>query len=66
MSTPVVCAPGIDALLFLCVRFFSTIELVNALKLEKASGKQGRLALSLMPMYLDILDELGYWPFSQT
>jgi len=48
------------------VRFFSTIELVNTLELEKAAGKQGRLALSLMQMDLVILDELGYLPFSQT
>lgn len=47
------------------VRFFSSIELVNALELEKAAGKQGRLALSLMQMDLVILDELGYLPFSQ-
>ncbi len=47
------------------VRFFSTIELVNTLELEKAAGKQGRLALSLMQMDLVILDELGYLPFSQ-
>ncbi|MDY7540121.1 IS21-like element helper ATPase IstB [Undibacterium sp. 5I1] len=47
------------------VRFFSTIELVNALELEKAAGKQGRMALSLMQMDLVILDELGYLPFSQ-
>ena len=47
------------------VRFFSTVELVNALELEKASGKQGRLAYSLMRMDLVILDELGYLPFSQ-
>lgn len=47
-------------------RFFSTIELVNTLELEKATGKQGRLALSLMQMDLVILDELGYLPFSQT
>jgi DNA replication protein DnaC len=47
-------------------RFFSTIELVNTLELEKAAGKQGRLALSLMQMDLVILDELGYLPFSQT
>ena len=32
---------------------------------EKAAGKQGRLALSLMPVALVILDELGYLPFSQ-
>ena len=48
------------------VRFFSTIELVNTLELEKAAGKQGRLALSLMQVDLVILDELGYLPFSQT
>jgi DNA replication protein DnaC len=47
------------------VRFFSTIELVNTLEQEKAAGKQGRLAMSLMQMDLVILDELGYLPFSQ-
>jgi DNA replication protein DnaC len=50
------------------VRFFSTVsivELVNSLEQEKATGKQGRLALSLMQMDLVILDELGYLPFSQ-
>ncbi len=47
------------------VRFLSTIELVNALELEKAAGKQGRLALRLMYADLVILDELGYLPFSQ-
>ena len=47
------------------VRFYSTIELVNMLELEKAAGKQGRLALNLMQMDLVILDELGYLPFSQ-
>jgi DNA replication protein DnaC len=47
------------------VRFYSTIELVNTLELEKAAGKQGRLAYTLMRMDLVILDELGYLPFSQ-
>ena len=47
------------------VRFYSTVELVNTLELEKAAGKQGRLAYSLMRMDLVILDELGYLPFSQ-
>lgn len=47
------------------VRFFSTVELVNTLELEKAAGKQGRLAYSLMHADLVILDELGYLPFSQ-
>jgi len=47
------------------VRFFSTVELANALEQEKAAGKQGRLAYSLMHVDLVILDELGYLPFSQ-
>lgn len=48
------------------VRFLSTIELVNALELEKAAGKQGQMAYRLMHVDLVILDELGYLPFSQT
>jgi len=47
------------------VRYFSTIELVNALELEKAAGKQGQLASRMMYADLVILDELGYLPFSQ-
>jgi DNA replication protein DnaC len=47
------------------VRFFSTVDLVNTLEQEKAAGKAGRLALSLMRVDLVILDELGYLPFSQ-
>jgi DNA replication protein DnaC len=47
------------------VRFYSTIDLVNALEQEKAQGKAGRIVLSLMRMDLVILDELGYLPFSQ-
>lgn len=47
------------------VRFFSTVELTNTLELEKAAGKQGRLAYSLMHVDLVVLDELGYLPFSQ-
>lgn len=47
------------------VRFFSTIELVNALEKEKASGKQGQMALRLTSADLIVLDELGYLPFSQ-
>ncbi len=46
------------------VRFFSTIELVNALELEKAKGKAGQLAEGLTKLDLVILDELGYLPFS--
>ena len=47
------------------VRFFSTVDLVNALEQEKAAGKSGRIAQSLRNMDLVILDELGYLPFSQ-
>jgi DNA replication protein DnaC len=46
------------------VRFFSTIELLNALELEKAKGKAGQLAEGLTKLDLVILDELGYLPFS--
>ena len=47
------------------VRFYSTVDLVNALEQEKALGKAGRTAASLLRMDLVILDELGYLPFSQ-
>ena len=47
------------------VRFFSTVELVNALEAEKAHNKAGQIALKLMYVDLVILDELGYLPFSQ-
>jgi DNA replication protein DnaC len=47
------------------VRFYSTVDLVNALEQEKANGKAGRLAHQLMHLDLVILDELGYLPFSQ-
>lgn len=46
------------------VRFFSTIELVNALEQEKTKGKAGHIAESLARLDLVILDELGYLPFS--
>jgi DNA replication protein DnaC len=46
------------------VRFFSTVELVNALELEKAQGKAGQIAGRLVHSDLVILDELGYLPFS--
>ena len=47
------------------VRFYSTVDLVNALEREKVEGKAGRIALSLLRLDLVILDELGYLPFSQ-
>ena len=46
------------------VRFYSTVDLVNLLEQEKAAGKSGRIAYSLMHMDMVILDELGYLPFS--
>jgi DNA replication protein DnaC len=46
------------------VRFFSTVELVNALEQEKAQGKSGQIADRLARLDLVILDELGYLPFS--
>ncbi|WP_276968383.1 IS21-like element helper ATPase IstB, partial [Metallibacterium scheffleri] len=46
------------------VRFFSTVEMVNALEQEKAQGKAGQIASRLVHADLVILDELGYLPFS--
>ena len=46
------------------VRFFSTVELVNALEQEKAQGRSGQIAGRLAHSDLVILDELGYLPFS--
>jgi DNA replication protein DnaC len=48
------------------VRFYSTVDLVNALEQEKAQGKAGRIAASLLRMDMVILDELGYLPFTQS
>jgi hypothetical protein len=45
-------------------RFFSTVELVNALEQEKLQGKPGQIAARLTHSDLVILDELGYLPFS--
>jgi len=48
------------------VRFYSTVDLVNALEQEKAAGKAGKLAFALLRTDLVILDELGYLPFGQS
>jgi DNA replication protein DnaC len=48
------------------VRFFSTVELVNALEQEKAQNKAGQMAHRLMYVDLVILDEMGYLPFTQS
>jgi DNA replication protein DnaC len=45
-------------------RFYSTVELVNALEQEKALGKTGKMAEMMTKIDLVILDELGYLPFS--
>lgn len=47
------------------VRFYSVVDLVNTLEQEKAQGRAGRIASSLLRMDAVILDELGYLPFSQ-
>lgn len=46
------------------VRFFSTVDLVNALEHEKVANKAGQLVERLLRLDLIILDELGYLPFS--
>jgi DNA replication protein DnaC len=46
------------------VRFFATVDLVNALEQEKAMNKAGQLAERLLRLDLIVLDELGYLPFS--
>lgn len=46
-------------------RFFSVIDLVNQLELEKHQGRAGSLANRLTHVDLVVLDELGYLPFSQ-
>ena len=48
------------------VRFYSTVDLVNALEQEKATNKAGHLAAHLLRLDLVILDELGYLPFSSS
>ncbi len=45
-------------------RFFSTVDLVNALEQEKTANRTGQLAERLLRLDLLILDELGYLPFS--
>ncbi len=47
------------------MRFYSTVDLVNALKQENGQRKAARIALSLLRIDLVILDELGFLPFSQ-
>jgi hypothetical protein len=48
------------------VRFFATVDLVNALEQEKAMNRAGQLAERLLRLDLVILDELGYLPFSSS
>ncbi len=67
-KTHLATAIGVEAILHhqRRVRCFSTMELVNALELEKAAGKQGQIAHRLVHADLVVLDELGYLPFSQS
>ena len=66
-KTHLATAIGVQAIMHnrLRVRCFSTIELVNQLEIEKATGKPGHIANRLVHTDLVILDELGYLPFSQ-
>jgi DNA replication protein DnaC len=59
-------APGVQAVEHYRrrVRFFSTIELVNALEQNKTIGKAGKIAQSPIKLDFVILDEPGYLPFS--
>ena len=47
------------------MRFYSTVDLVNALEHEKYINKPGRIAQNLARLDLVVLEELGYLPFSQ-
>jgi DNA replication protein DnaC len=47
-------------------RFFNLVDLVNQLEQEKAAGRSGRLAETLLRHDVIVIDELGYLPFSQS
>ena len=66
-KTHLATALGVSGISHWCkrVRFFSTVDLVNALEQEKAAGQAGRIDLAPMRMDLVIRHELGYLPFSQ-
>jgi DNA replication protein DnaC len=65
-KTQIATAIGVQAVEHLRrkVRFFSTVELVNALEQEKLLGLSGQITERLVRSDLVILDELGYLPFS--
>ena len=65
-KTHVATAPGVQAIEHhrKKVRFYSTVDLVNALEQEKSVNRAGQLADRLLRLDLVILDELGYLPFS--
>jgi DNA replication protein DnaC len=67
-KTHLATALGVEAITCLNkrVRFFSTVDLVNALELEKLNNRQGQIANRLVYADVVILDEMGYLPFSQT
>lgn len=46
-------------------RFYSVVDLVNQLDAEKRAGRAGQLANRLLYQDANVLDELGYLPFSQ-
>lgn len=48
------------------IRFFNTLDLINALIKEDKDGKSGRLQKQLIATDCVILDELGYIPFPKS
>lgn len=67
-KTHLATALGVEAVTALNkrVRFFSTVDLVNALEMEKLNNRQGQIANRLVYADMVILDEMGYLPFSQS
>lgn len=47
-------------------QFFDLVDLVNQLEQEKAAGRSGRIAETLLRHDFIVIDELGYLPFSQS
>jgi hypothetical protein len=64
-KTHIATALGVQAVAHHCkkVRFFATVDLVNALEQEKAMNKAAQMADRLSNLDIVIFDELGYQPF---
>lgn len=53
----------LDTLTYETIQSFSTVELVNAREQEKAQGKAGKIAKTLIETDLTLLEDSGYLPF---